>query len=64
MRCNNHDDLLQVSFTSLNIFGGLYITQSNIYDRAFIAKIVSREVYSEKCSITDACSTSICASAF
>ena len=37
--CNNRDDLLYLSF---NIFGGLYITQSKIYDGAFIAKIVSR----------------------
>ena len=28
--------------------GGLYITQSNIYDGAFIAKLVSRYVYSQK----------------
>ena len=39
MHYNDRDDLLQLSF---NIFGGLYITQSNIYDGAFIAKIVSR----------------------
>ena len=39
-RYNNRDDLLQ--FQSFNIFGGLYITQSNIYDGAFIVKIVSR----------------------
>ena len=37
-RCNNHDDLLHISFT---IFGGLYITQLNIYG-ALIAKIVRR----------------------
>ena len=37
--CNNRDDLLYLSF---NNFGGLYITQSKIYDGAFIAKIVSR----------------------
>ena len=37
-RCNNRDDLLH----NFNIFGGLYITQSNIYDTAFIAKIVNR----------------------
>ena len=28
-------------------FWGLYLTQSNIYDGAFIAKIVSRKVYSQ-----------------
>ena len=43
MRCNNRDNLLQLSF-SLKIsifFRGLCITQSNIYDGAFFAKIVS-----------------------
>ena len=29
------------SLWKFNVFGGLYITQSNIYDEAFIAKIVS-----------------------
>ena len=29
------------SLENFNFFGGLYITQSNIYDEAFIAKIVS-----------------------
>ena len=38
-----------------NIFGGIYITQSNIYDGAFIAKIVSRSVYPQKGSIRDLC---------
>ena len=43
MRCNDCDDLLKLSFTlEISVFGGLYITQSNIYDGAFIAKIVSR----------------------
>ena len=44
MRCNNRHDLLQPSFTfeNFNIFGGLYTTKSNIYDEAFIGKIVSR----------------------
>ena len=31
----------------------LYVTQLNIYDVAFIAKIVSRYVYSQKSSIVD-----------
>ena len=40
MRCNNRDDLLQISFTlKISIFSE---AQSNIYDGAFIAKIVSR----------------------
>ena len=43
MRCNNGDDLLKRSLTlEISVFGGLYITQSNIYDGAFSAKIVSR----------------------
>ena len=43
MRCNNGDDLLKLSFTlEISVFGGLYKTQSNIYDGAFIAKIVRR----------------------
>ena len=48
MSYNNRDDLPQHHaptshfFENFNIFGGLYITQSNIYDEAFIAKIVSR----------------------
>ena len=46
MRYNNRDDLLQLKlhFENFNIFGGLYsfITQSNIHDGVFIAKIVSR----------------------
>ena len=42
MHFNNRDDLLQPSFTfKFQIFGGLHITQSNIYDEAFIAKIVN-----------------------
>ena len=42
MRCNNCDDFLHlVLLWEFNIFGGLYITQSNICDEAFIAKIVS-----------------------
>ena len=66
MRCNNRNDLLQLSFTLKisKIFGGLYITQSNIYDGAFIAKIVSRQVYSQKDPIIDACLGSKYASAF
>ena len=42
-RCNNRDDLLHFSFTlKVSIFSaGLYITQSNICDGAFIAKIVN-----------------------
>ena len=44
MRFSNRDDLLHLSFIlRISIFsGGLYITQSNIYDGAFTAKIVSR----------------------
>ena len=43
MSCNDRDDLLHlVHFENFNIFGGLYITQSNIYDEAFIPKTVSR----------------------
>ena len=41
MRGNNRCDMLQLRFENFNIFGGLYITQSNVYDGAFIAKIVS-----------------------
>ena len=40
-----------------NIFGGLYITQTNIYDGAFVVKIVriiGRLVYSQKNSVADA----------
>ena len=29
-------------FENFNIFGGLYLTQSNYYDGVFTAKIVSR----------------------
>ena len=36
------------SLLKLNIFGGLYIIQANIYDGAFIAKTVSRLVSSQK----------------
>ena len=44
MRYNNLDDLLQLSFTlKISIFfESLYLPQSNIYDGAFIAKIVIR----------------------
>ena len=43
MRYNNRDDLLQLRLSlNFNIFRGLYITQSNVYDGPFIAKIVSR----------------------
>ena len=38
-RCNNRDDLLRLRPIHK---GDLYITQSNIYDGAFIAKIVSQ----------------------
>ena len=43
-RCNNCNDLLHLSFLfeNFNIFGGLYIIQLDIYDRAFLRKIVSR----------------------
>ena len=42
MLCKNYYDLLQLSFTLKisKIFGGLYITQLNIYDGAIVAKIV------------------------
>ena len=40
------------------------MAQSNIYDGAFIAKIVSRSVYSQKSSILDARLGSKYASAF
>ena len=57
--------MLHLSFTlKVQIFGGLYTTQSKIYDGAFIAKIVSREVYSQKYTIVDACLGSKYASAF
>ena len=40
MRCNNRDDLLHFAhFENLNIFRGLYITQSKICDGAYIARI-------------------------
>ena len=44
MHCSNRDDFLQLSFTlKISIFSeAYYITQSKIYDRAFIEKIVSR----------------------
>ena len=32
-------------FDNFNIFGGLQLNQSNIYDGAFVAKIVNREIY-------------------
>ena len=43
MRCNNRDDLFPLRFKSkiFYIFGGIYTTQSDICDAAFIAKIVS-----------------------
>ena len=41
MHCNNHDDLLQLHFKNVNVFSALYITLSNIYDGAFIEKIVT-----------------------
>ena len=42
MRCNKRNDFLPIlHFEKFNISGGLYITQLNIYDGAFIAKIVS-----------------------
>ena len=53
---NNSNDLLhlQVHVENFNIFGSLYITQSNICDGVFIAKRVSRQVYSKKSSVVDA----------
>ena len=50
--CNSRDDLPHFSFTS------------KIYDGAFIAKIVSHQVYSQKSSIVDACLGSKYALAF
>ena len=44
----------QLHFEHFNIFGGPHITQSNIYDGAFIAKTVNRYVYSQKSFILDA----------
>ena len=68
MHCNIRDDFLQFSFTvhfeNFNIFGGLYITQLSIYDGAFIVKIVSRFVHSQKSSIVDVLLGSKYASAF
>ena len=49
-------------FKILNFSGGLYITQLNIYDGGFIAKIVSR--YLQKSSIVDMRLVSKYASAF
>ena len=42
-RCNNRDDLLHLNYTlkNFNIFGGLYITQSKIYDGAFTNMVSS-----------------------
>ena len=58
MRYNNRDDLLQLSFTlKISIF-------SEVFDGAFIVKIVSRLEYSLKSSIIDACLGSKYASAF
>ena len=31
-----------IDFESFNIFGGLYMTQSSIYNGSFIARIISR----------------------
>ena len=46
--------LLHLSFhENFNIFGGLYITQLNICDGAFIVKIASHKVYSQKITIRD-----------
>ena len=39
-RCNSRNDLLHLQFENFNISGGLYITQLNIYDEAFITKAV------------------------
>ena len=52
------------SLWKFNIFGGLYTTLLNIYDGAFIAKIVSRQVYSQESSFVDARLGSKYASAF
>ena len=55
MGCNNRDDLLHLSFTlKISIF--LYITQSSIYDRAFIVKIskplsISTKKLHRRCSL-------------
>ena len=52
MRCDNRDDLLHPRFSSktLFFFWGLCITQSNIYDEAFIAKIVNARLLFEHSS--------------
>ena len=49
---------------TFNTFGSLSITQSNIYDGAFIVKIASCLVYSQKCLNVDARLGSKYASAF
>ena len=51
-------------FTLLNISGGLYITQLNIYDGGFIAEILSRKVHSQKSLTADIRFASKYASAF
>ena len=44
----------KLHFENFNIFEGLYITQLNIYDGDFIAKIISSWVYSQKSYTIDA----------
>ena len=65
-RCNNCNDLLHLNFTlKISVFSVAYdITQSNIYDGAFIVKIVSHSVHSQKSSIIDTRLGSKYASAF
>ena len=55
---------LQLHLEKFDNFGGLYVTQSNICHGTFIAKIVSRSVYSQKSSIVDARLSSKYISAF
>ena len=52
-RCNDWNDLPHLSFTVKNSnskFGDLHITQPNIFEGVFIAKIVIREYIHKKAS--------------
>ena len=51
---NQNNTVTTIDNKNFNIFRGLYVTQWNISDGAFIVKIVSRYVYSQKNSIVDA----------
>ena len=64
-RCNNRDDCSTlVSLSKFQYFRGLYKTRWNICNGAFIVKIVSYYVYSQKSSFIDAPLGSKYASAF